>query len=117
MLNIDMDPKTVDVNVHPAKLEVRFEDENKVFKAIYHAIKSGLMESELIANVEKTDESEEVNNEGFKKLNIEENTKNNVISNDEYIKDEEKHMGFSGVFHRKDIEPKETPKKFTRRNI
>lgn len=110
VLNIDMDPKTVDVNVHPAKLEVRFEDENKVFKAIYHAIKSGLMESELIANVEKTDESEEVNNEGFKKLNIEENTKNNVISNDEYIKDEEKHMGFSGVFHRKDIEPKETPK-------
>ena len=42
ILNIHMDPKSVDVNVHPAKLEVRFEDESKVFKAVYHAIKSCL---------------------------------------------------------------------------
>ena len=34
VLNIEMNPQKVDVNVHPAKLEVRFEDENKIFKAI-----------------------------------------------------------------------------------
>ena len=39
VLNIEMNPQKVDVNVHPAKLEVRFEDENKIFKAIYHSIK------------------------------------------------------------------------------
>ena len=37
-----MDPRKVDVNVHPAKLEVRFEDESLIYKAVYHAIKSGL---------------------------------------------------------------------------
>ena len=42
VLNIEMNPQKVDVNVHPAKLEVRFEDENKVFKAIYHAVKDSL---------------------------------------------------------------------------
>ncbi len=54
VLNIDMDPSKVDVNVHPAKLEVRFQEENKVFKAIYHAIKDTLLKAELIANTEKT---------------------------------------------------------------
>ena len=42
VLNIEMNPKKVDVNVHPAKLEVRFQDENQMFKAVYHAIKEGL---------------------------------------------------------------------------
>ena len=53
ILNIEMEPSKVDVNVHPAKLEVRFEEENKVFKAIYHAIQETLMKAELIASPEK----------------------------------------------------------------
>lgn len=54
VLNIDIEPSKVDVNVHPAKLEVRFQEENKVFKAIYHAIRDTLLKAELIANTEKT---------------------------------------------------------------
>lgn len=54
ILNIDMEPSKVDVNVHPAKLEVRFQEENKVFKSIYHAIKDTLLKAELIANTERT---------------------------------------------------------------
>ena len=53
VLNIQINPELVDVNVHPAKLEVRFEEESKVFKAVYHAIKSGLAKGELIENVLK----------------------------------------------------------------
>lgn len=60
VLNLDIDPAKVDVNVHPAKLEVRFQEENKVFKAIYHSIKDTLLKAELIANTEKT--VEEVSN-------------------------------------------------------
>ena len=49
-LNIDMNPKQVDVNVHPAKLEVRFENEDKMFKAVYHAIKDTLLKGNMEAN-------------------------------------------------------------------
>ena len=59
ILNITMNPAKVDVNVHPAKLEVRFEDESRIFQSIYHAIKNTLLESELVANTEKTKEIEE----------------------------------------------------------
>lgn len=62
VLNIDMNPGKVDVNVHPAKLEVRFQEESKVFKAIYHAIKDTLLKGELIENTEKTTEKiEDIN--------------------------------------------------------
>ncbi len=53
VLNITINPAKVDVNVHPAKLEVRFEDENKMFQSIYHAIKDTLLKGELVANTEK----------------------------------------------------------------
>ena len=49
ILNLEMNPSKVDVNVHPAKLEVRFEEENKVFQSIYHAIKDTLLKNELVA--------------------------------------------------------------------
>ena len=52
VLNIEMDPKMVDVNVHPAKLEVRFENESLIYKAVYHAIKSGLENVSVISSSE-----------------------------------------------------------------
>jgi len=54
VLNVEMNPAKVDVNVHPAKLEVRFEEENTVFKAVYHAIKDALMKAELVADTENS---------------------------------------------------------------
>jgi len=39
MINIEIDPSLIDVNVHPRKLEIRFEDESKILKTIYSAAK------------------------------------------------------------------------------
>ncbi len=46
VLKIEMPYEMVDVNVHPAKTEVRFADEHKVFSAVYYAVKNALQESD-----------------------------------------------------------------------
>ncbi len=48
VLNIDVNPTEVDVNVHPRKLEVRFANESSIFRGIYHAIQSRLEGVSLI---------------------------------------------------------------------
>ena len=42
VLHIEIAPSLVDVNVHPAKIEVRFANERPVFQCVYFAVKSAL---------------------------------------------------------------------------
>jgi DNA mismatch repair protein MutL len=42
VLDVSINPGNIDVNVHPAKLEVKFDDENKVFNCVYYGIKTAL---------------------------------------------------------------------------
>ncbi len=42
VLNITVNPSRVDVNVHPAKLEVKFSNEKAVFEAVYYTVRSAL---------------------------------------------------------------------------
>lgn len=42
VLLLEMPPETFDINVHPAKLEVRFQNERPVFEAVYTAVKTAL---------------------------------------------------------------------------
>ena len=42
VLNVRLSPNRVDVNVHPAKLEVKFSDEKAVFEAVYYAVRTAL---------------------------------------------------------------------------
>ncbi len=42
VMNIDLNPARVDVNVHPAKLEVKFSNEKPIFEAVYYAVRQAL---------------------------------------------------------------------------
>jgi len=46
VLFLEMNPSFVDVNVHPAKLEVKFADERTVFEIVYYSVKSALEKHE-----------------------------------------------------------------------
>ncbi len=48
VLNLTMPYNFVDVNVHPAKTEVRFANEKEVFSAVYYAVKTALEQGDRV---------------------------------------------------------------------
>ena len=59
ILNLDMPANFYDVNVHPTKMEVRFKDEDQIYKVVYHAIKSTMLKFEFLGNNENEEHNEE----------------------------------------------------------
>lgn len=74
VINLSIHPNHLDVNVHPAKLEVKFEDEAAVFDIVYHSVRQAIenknKEDSPFTNIKKLEEksidriSEDLKNTG-----------------------------------------------------
>lgn len=104
VLNIEIEPNKIDVNVHPTKLEIRFQEEQKVFKAIYHSVKDTLLKGDLVKEVEREpvveEQKLEVNQEPVK---LEENKiKTEQVVEPKVETEDIKKSGFMGLFKKKE---------------
>lgn len=72
VINIEMLPANVDVNVHPTKMEVRFKKEDEIYSFLVEEIKKTLLQKELIPNVTLGKETRKTQDENpTKKASIE----------------------------------------------
>jgi len=88
ILKITLDPKRIDVNVHPSKLVVKFDNEQLVYYSVYEAIKKTLKENNLI-------ESQEIKKPNYipflnKDKSYPSADENRTIRNDELTKSQDK---------------------------
>lgn len=65
VININVNPSFVDVNVHPNKTEVKFSDERKVFDTVYWGVKNALYEKPTIPDVTIAEKREAYRNKLF----------------------------------------------------
>lgn len=87
ILNMEMPATYYDVNVHPTKMEVRFKDEQNLYKIMYHAIKGSLLNKEFLGNNEIENNKENYVEDELKFLtnhynmqpeNLQDNKKNEI---------------------------------------
>ena len=60
VLHLTIDTQTLDVNVHPAKMEIRFQNGDIIYQAVYHAVSEALHEKELIPEISLEKEEKSV---------------------------------------------------------
>lgn len=86
-LNIEINPSKIDVNIHPTKLELKFENEQQIYVELKEYIRTSLIRSNLIGKYETYDNVEK---RDLKKVN---NLDNSLTYNKNQISSENINQG------------------------
>ena len=74
-LNIKVDSKDIDVNIHPSKKEIKYRFESTLYHFIYETIKTSLFENTNVREIKTNDINSNINNVNNNKI-----TKNNIYN-------------------------------------
>jgi len=112
IMNINLDPSLVDVNIHPTKMDIKFSKQEELLLLVNKLIKNKLKETNLIPHIEESNSFYKANysSENFEtKNNIEENKivyEEQVLEfgnleekKDEYKKERLPELSYVGVVH------------------
>ena len=80
-LNIDINPAKIDVNIHPTKMEIKFENDKDLYIEIRDLLKRKLLNTALIGKYESYDDKYKINESRETYLEKEEASKNTIIEN------------------------------------
>lgn len=75
ILNLEIPANLYDVNVHPTKMDVRFKNEEEIYRLMYHAIKESLLNYNFLGNDQKEIQKENYVENEYQFLNNKTNIK------------------------------------------
>ncbi len=69
-IKIDVPQNSIDVNVHPQKIEIKFEDEGRIFKTIYHAVREAVEGKREVSEHDLTEVAAAPETPHFEQINL-----------------------------------------------
>ncbi|MDD2493166.1 MAG: DNA mismatch repair endonuclease MutL [Bacilli bacterium] len=88
VINIEVDTSLVDVNVHPAKLEVRFSNEEGLINLIKEAIKTALVEVDLSVSLDQEKEEPTQHSDIFVREDVKPYTFTNKSPSSDFVEED-----------------------------
>ncbi|MBE7037784.1 MAG: DNA mismatch repair endonuclease MutL [Ruminococcaceae bacterium] len=106
VINVEINPAFVDVNVHPTKMEVRFSDDKKIFEAVYWATKNALEKKRVVPEIKMETKTFTVPEEIKKSKQVDIN-----LLKDSFVKEKEEYKkevpSYKSKITINDLKPKE----------